>query len=179
MYADPGVTGRFDVTHYKSMADLKLKKDGKVIWKKDPNREYNSYQYEILVKIISDLDNLLEPGGKFAKIYAKKATEEAKKAAKEGVKAATDAVKTAATAAKDKAEDAMKSVRNMKGFRLLRPEDKNVAGYTGNLAEDTAEPIKNKARKIIRRKIEEPAISLIDDAPDVVQEGFGSVSRAS
>ena len=111
VYADPGVTGRFDVTHFKSMADLKLKKDGKIIWKKDPNREYNSYQYEILVKIISDLDNLLEPGGKFAKIYAKKAAEEAKKAAKEGVKAAGDAVKTAATAVKDKAGDAMKSVR--------------------------------------------------------------------
>lgn len=69
--ADSGVTGKFDVTHFKSMADLKLKKDGKIIWMKDPNREYNSYQYDILVKIISDLDNILETGGKFSKIYAK------------------------------------------------------------------------------------------------------------
>ena len=67
----------------------------------------------------------------------------------------------------------------MKGFRLLRPEDKNVAGYMGNLAEDTAPPIPKRPMKIIKREYEEPAISLIDDAADVIKENLGSDPAAA
>lgn len=74
-------------------------------------------------------------------------------------------------------------VTKLSGFRLLTPEQKNVAGYYGNLKTDTAEPLKKKARRKVKAVVGEmtsdsSGTSLIDDSPEGAQ-GFADAAKAA